>query len=1022
MKIGENCQADMNITKWSTQNKVTILVILLAIIVGGVFTYLSIPILEAPDIPTRRATITTVLPGASPQQIECLVTDKLENSILEMNEIKNVFSRSTDGVSTISVNVLERYNDLTSVWNKLEKKINGTRTIMPVGTSNPVINTYNEPFDIIIAAIGIEHTQFAIKNFADNIQKKLMTLEGIGNIDFFGIQDNNIVVEFSHGKLTEHGISPSIIADILSNTDPFHPEVNALWGSEKVKVGHSFRFTSLDQIKQLPFKLPDMSTAVKLQNITDIKHTSENPPGTLTRFNGHPAIIIAIDLTDGHTGTEQSSHIIKSLKAFSASFSDKIMFEIVVDQPKTVGREVNKLMSYFLYGLCLAIIAVLLLIGLRSGLLICLFVSSVILSCILFMPAINVALHKISIISIMISMGIATGNAITISENFLNRLNQRENRLKSASNVTSNLWKPLLISSLAASLCFLPIYIGESAAEIFYSSMFVIILLTILLSWLLSVTLVPVLCSFFLVPATPQPFSGQFFRAYRWFIVGVLRHKIPFILACIALIAVSLWGLKSIPQTYFPPNNGKIFLVDFFQPSGTDIFTTVHRASKLEKFLVSANEVASVTTFAGSRGPRWHSSLDMDMTGSHFARLIINTRSYNKAPQLITQTQTFLNENFPDAYYRVHMPENCPPVNAPIQLRLSGDTMEDIYRLRDAIIPVISNVPGVINITDDWGQWSKKIEIDVHEELIKKAGFTSQDIEFSLQTQISGLKTGYLLENDQMLPIILRSKNYIQKNLGNIKSLQLFSLKDDSTLPLSEFVKTKLTWQPSVINRIDQVRTMTINADIFARQTSDAMVEITEKINQLKTTGNWPTGCLLTYGGEIEKRYETKKSLSTGYFLTMGVILFLLVLLFGSIRHPLVIIFTMPALSIGVSSVLLITNNTFGFIAILGATGLLGIMMYNMMGLISQIEQERSEGQKIQNAVVISAQKQLHPMAITNITTMLCFALLLFQADALFHPMAIILIFGLPISTLFALPLCLALYAFLFEADFSKYK
>jgi len=661
--------------------------------------------------------------------------------------------------------------------------------------------------------------------------------------------------------------------------------------------------------------------------------------------------------------------------------------------------------------------------GLRTGLVAGLLVPMAMLMSIMLMPLFGIKLQSVSIASLIIALGMLVDNGIVTSENILVRLTQGQERFKACTDAIRELWLPLLTSSLTTIFAFLPILTAQSDVGEYCSSLFWVITLTLLSSWLLSLTFIPMLCYYLLKPKTKkQLYDNFFYRGYRAILLWSLEHRGVFVAAMVGLLVFSMWGFQFIPTIFFPPNEREMMLIDFWQPYGTDIRTTRDRVAKLEEFLLADTNVVSVGSFVGEGGPRWYLSLNIEQQNANYANVIVNTRKAGDVAELRQRTRRFLDENFPDARCTVKELENGPPVGAPIQIRVSGKDINTIYRLRDQIKAIVASVPNTLSIRDDWGEWAKKLIVDVNQEEAKLAGFTSQDIASSLQSQISGVEATQFREGKEIIPIELRSKEAFREDLGKIEGLTVYSYSYARRVPLLQVASTRLAWQPSVIQRRDKIRTMTIQSDVDGRFASEVLADIMPKVKALMASDTWPAGYKVEFAGEDKESNDAQASILVGLPLAMGLLIMCLIYQFNSFRRPLIIVLTIPPMMVGVTWGLMISSAPFGFMAFLGLISLMGVIVNNAIMMIDRMEIEKAAGQTPQNAIIVACQRRLRPILSTATTTIIGLLPLSLNGGEMWRPMANTIMFGLAFATVLTLALCPVLYSLFFRAPFEGYQ
>jgi multidrug efflux pump subunit AcrB len=699
-----------------------------------------------------------------------------------------------------------------------------------------------------------------------------------------------------------------------------------------------------------------------------------------------------------------------------------IEYNTFIYQPRYVTRAIDEFMGNLFQAFIFVVIVMLLFCGWRMGLIAGSLVPMAMLMCIALMPSFDIKLHSVSIASLIVALGMLVDNGIVTSEDMLVRLARGDDRLKAARDSVRQLWMPLLAASLTTICAFMTIALAQSDVAEFCLSLFQVVTITLLCSWLLAITLIPMLCYYFLKPKRArQSFQGRLYRLYRFLLFSSLRHRWAFLLLIVLLLWSALYCFRFVPSIFFPPNSREMLLVDFWQPYGTDIRTTQERLSRLETFLLEDTNVVSMGCFVGNGGPRWMLSLNVEEDNQNYAFAVVTTHSKDCVKDLMKRTRAYLAGHFPDCRYTVKELETGPAVGAPIQIRLSGKNIDTIYALRDRITQALKDVPGIVNIRDDWGEWTKKLKVEVNQEQAKLAGFTSQDVASSLKTQISGLEATDYREGKEVIPIEIRARNSFRNDLGKIESINIYSYAGGENVPLLQLARAHLDWQPSDIRRRNTIRTMTIKTDVLGRFASEVLADVRPAIDKLMAQDEWPGGYKVEYGGEDEDSEEAMNSIMDTLPFALGCLALVLIAQFNSIRRPVIIALTIPPMFIGIIYGLLLTGEPFGFMAFLGMISLMGIIVNNAIMMIDRIEIEKTIGQPPDHAVTVAAQKRVRPILMTAITTIVGLIPLSLQGGPMWRPMANTIIFGLAFSTVLTLLLCPVLYSMLFRISFSGY-
>ncbi|WP_320170615.1 efflux RND transporter permease subunit [Maridesulfovibrio sp.] len=1015
----------MNLARWCIENSRTSIALFLLIALGGVMTFMSIPKSEDPDFTIRTAVVITAFPGASPQRVEELVTDKLEEKIREIDVIKNVRSQSMTGISIIEVEFQDSQKDMNPIWQKLRNKVSDAQPTLPPEAMTPSINDeFGDVYGILVALTGDGFTYRELKDVADYTRDKLLQTPGVGKVERWGLQDERVFIDFSNSRMAAAGITPFALGQMIDHQNSIRPSGSAKVGPERISIEPTGEFKSVDDIADLSMRIEGMKSSVKLSDVTKVSRGFADPPGVLARYNGKPAIMLAISMADGNNIMEVGKLVSAKLDELSKDLYLGMDYNIVVYQPDYVDTAVSDFMLNLLESFVFVVVVILVFAGFKTGLIAGSLVPMAMLGCIGLMPFFDVGMQRISIASLIISLGILVDNGVVVSEAILVRLAAGEDRMKAVVGSVSELWMPLLAASLTTVFAFLPIPLADNTTGEYCFSLFIVVSLTLLCSWVLSMSMVPMLCYYILKPKKViQTFSSRMYRIYRSMLIACLKHRTVFLVIVLFGCAVAFWGFKFVPKMFFPPNERAQFTIDFWQPFGSDITTTAEEAGKLEQFLMSDEGVESVGTFVGHGGPRWYLPLNLEQRNDNLATFVVNTKSVPETDAVIERVRKELKGKFPDADFSLKKLMNGPPVGAPVQIRISGPDQKTLYMLRDKIAALLDKTPGVARVWDDWGQWTKKMEVDVDQDKARQAGLSSFDVAASLQSAMSGYQASTYREGDTNIPILLRSEESFRNRLDKLDSINIYSYQDGKSVPLSQIASSRLVWQPSDIRRRDQTRTMTVKADLldgyFAMQTLDA---VRPEINRMMKSHEWPVGYSVAYGGEFEKSQESQEAINANMPLAMGLLVLVLIFQFNSFRRPLIILLTLPPMMCGITPGMILTASPFGFMPMLGMISLLGIIVNNAIMLIDRIEILRGRGMILSDSIVLASLERARPIIMTATTTIIGMVPLSLQGGEMWRPMANCIMSGLMFATVLTLILCPVLYSIFFKQSFKGYE
>lgn len=1014
----------MNLAKWCIENNRTSLALFVIIALGGIMTFINIPKDEDPDFTIRTAVVITQFPGASPQRVEELVTDKLEEKIREMSELKVLRSQSMTGLSIIEAEYHDSIKEMGPVWQKLRNKVTDAQPSLPSEAKTPMVNDeFGDVFGILISLTGDGFSYRELKDAADDMRDNLLKVDGVGKVERWGVQDERIYVDFTNSRMASAGVSPFALAQIIDHQNTIQPSGSSQVGSERIVIEPTGEFKGVEDIYSLAIRPPGQKSSIRLADVTNITRGFADPPSTMARFNGKPGLMLAVSMADGGNITELGDRITKRLDELEKDMYHGLDAEIVVFQPDYVDTAINDFMLNLLESFAFVVIVILIFAGFRTGVIAGSLVPMAMLGCIGLMPFFDVGIQRISIASLIISLGILVDNGVVVSEAILVRLASGEERLKAVTGAVSELWMPLLAASLTTVFAFLPIPLAENATGEFCFSLFVVVSLALICSWGLSMSMVPMMCYYVLKPKIQiQTYASKMYRGYRAFLLFCLRNRTVFVATVIIACGVALWGFKFVPKMFFPPNERAQFTIDFWQPYGTDITATTERVKQLESFLMDDEDVVSVGVIVGHGGPRWYLPLNLEQKNDNLATFIVNTTTIDSVDRIIADARHEMENNFPNADFSLKKLMNGPPVGAPLQVRISGPDIKTLYALRDKVVSVVEQQAGITRVWDDWGQWTKKMLVEVDQDKAREAGLSSFDVAVSLQTSMSGLRASDYRDGDTIIPIVLRNDEGFRGRLNMIDSINVYSYDSGNSVPLSQVATTRLDWQPSDVRRRDQARTMTVKADVANGYFALSILnDIRPIINKLMDEKDWPIGYGIEYGGEFEKSVESQEAINANMPLAMGLLVLVLIFQFNSLRRPLIILLTLPPMMIGITAGMIATNAPFGFMPMLGMISLLGIIVNNSIMLIDRIEIQRKRGLSLADSIVLSTMERARPIIMTATTTIIGMIPLSLQGGEMWRPMANLIMSGLAFATVLTLVLCPVLYSLFFKQKFTDY-
>ncbi len=1029
----------MDITKIAIEKKRITGVALFLIFISGLMTFNNMPRAEDPGFIMRTAVVQTIFPGASPERVEQLVTDKLEKTIQEMPEIDFINSQSKPGLSLVFVNVKESYDEMRPIWDSLRRKVIRATPELPSGVSGPFVNDeFGDVFGTMITITGEGYTYAELKEIADDTRNELLLIEEVAKVEIAGAQEERVFVEFNNARLAELGISPGQLQQILETRNIIFPGGELFTPDEQIVLEPSGNFESVDELKRTVIKLPGMRELIYLGDIAQIRRGYVDPPTVKVTRMGEPVLVLAVSLREGGNVINLGEAIQEKVTRFRQVYPIGVEFEIIFFQPNFVAKKIDGFVSNLLQAVLIVIVVMLLFLGFRTGLVVASLIPMAIVMALMVMGFLNIGLDQMSLSALILALGLLVDNAIVMSESILVQMSGGKKPIKAAIDSAAELKIPLLTSSLTTAAAFLPIFLAESSTGEYTAPIFKVVTITLICSWVLALTMTPLLCVAFLKvkqKKEEESYQGRFYRLYRKGLLGGLRHPILFITGTVVVFFGVMQLAPYIPAIFFPANDKPVMYADLFLPVGTPLEKTEGMVKQIDSFIksemmaefdedgvVMKHGITDWASFIGSGPPRFYLSLIQEQQGSEYTYLLMNvTDRWRMESDFIPKLERFCHENFPDLSATIAPLLLGPPVQAPVQVRISGRDIDVVFKLADRVKAHLATIPGASNIGDDWGPRTKKLFVRINQPRAQRAGLTSQDIAISLQTILSGIRTTDYREGDEVIPVILRSVAADRKDLGKLESHNIFAQATGRAVPLKQVADVEVQFQPAKILRRDRLKNVTVEAYLLPGYNAIAIAnQMEEWLNE--ESKNWPIGYKYEHGGELETSGEANASIGAKVPIAFLIIVLLLVGQFDSLRRPAIILLTIPLGMIGVIIGLFITQQPLGFVAFLGVIALAGIVINNAIVLIDRIKIEIDEnGLEPASAVVEAAQRRLRPILLTTATTMGGLIPLWLGGGPLFEAMAVAIIFGLMFATLLTLGFVPVLYSLFFRVKFKEF-
>ncbi len=1014
----------MNITRLAITNNRTSFILLFVLLLSGISAYKDMPKEYDPGFILRTAQVITYFPGASPERVEQLITDKLEKEIQEMPELDFVASESRTGVSIISANIKESYKKMRPIWDKLRRKIDAVKDQLPADAQDPIVNDeFGDVFGIVIGLTAEGYTYKEIENVAEQTKDALLRLPEAAKVDIFGMQEERIFIEYNNAHLSELGLSPSQLRDQLTSRNIVIPGGSINIENEKIALEPTGNFESVDDISKTVIQIPGSDRVLHLSDIATVYRGYVDPPKTKVSYKGETALTIAVSMRDGGNNIVLGQQVNETLARLGAIYPIGVDFSLISFLPQEVVDKVDDFTSNLIQAIIVVTIVMLFSLGFRTGLIVASLIPASMIFGILIMSLFDIGIDQISLAALIIALGMLVDNGIVMSESIMVQMSAGKDPIDAAVDSATELKRPLLISSLTTAAAFLPIFLAESTTGEYTASLFKVVTITLMCSWILSMTIIPMLCVYFMkVKQQQQTYSSTFYNLYRTILSKLLIFRWTTLVATVAILFIALAGLQTVPKLFFPPSDRTYFKLNLELPTGNRIEATEKITKKVEDYikqqlLVNDERLEGVTswvTYVGSGGPRFLLTHSPKPSSSNYALMVINVTSAKIIDGIMKNLESYTFNNFPDLLVTARKIENGAPIPNPVEVRLSGDSSEELFVIVDQIKQQMSQINGLKAISDNWGLPIKKLQVKINQTRARRAGVSSKDIAISLQTGLTGLELTQYREGDNVIPILMRSTAADRQDIGKLEALAVYSQSSGGSVPLRQVADIEIVWEPANILRRDRLKTVTIGAQIDETITaSEAFVQLKPWLEKNKTT--WPFGYGYEFGGEAESSGKANQAIADKLPIAIFIIILLLVAQFNSIRKSVIVLTTIPLGLIGVSAGLIIGQSFIGFMTLLGIISLAGIVINNAIVLLERIKIELDNSDFTPTQAIMEAcQKRLRPILLTTATTVLGLVPLYLGGGEMWEPMALSIIGGLLFSTILTLGVVPVLYSLLF--------
>lgn len=1011
----------LNLAEWAIRHKQIVYFFIIAIITGGLWSYFHLGRSEDPDFTIRQAVVTAAWPGASAQQITQQVTDPLEKKLQDTKGLDYIKSFTHDGKTVIYVNLKDSVpkEEMQTRWHEIRNLVNDEWGSLPSGVMGPYINDrFDDVYGSIYAVTGDGFSYEEKRKYAENIRRRLTGVEDVQKVELLGVQKQEIYVEMDQNKLASFGMRPSDVFAMLQQQGAMMPAGMIHTDSRNVAIRVEGLLDTVESLKELPIHVGERS--FHLGDVASVTQMYADPETSLMYFNGKPAVGIAISMAPGGNNLVLGKNLEKEIEKEKSELPAGLDIEQVADQPSVVNDSIHEFTKSLLEAIVIVMAASFLSLGFWSGIVLALCIPVVVCASFIYMKWQGIDLHIVSLGTLIVSLGLLVDDAIIVIEMMQVKLEEGMDRLAAAQAAYKGCAKPMLAGTLITAAGFIPVGFAAGQTAEYVGAFFWVIASTLLLSWVASIFVSPVLGYRFIRVKAGEKKSAFADRAYRLFykaIAWCIRFKKTVIIGTAAIFAGTVALIPFVNQEFFPDSVRPEIILDVNLPSGASIKETKEVMAGIADNLYGDNRVSSFSTYVGDSAPRFILLFDPLAPEDSHGQMILVARDSKVRDSLRDDTLAFIAEQYPDARAHARLITTGPPAEYPIMLRLSGKNVEDTAKFAKEAAALVSQYPGMKNVSMDWPEETPVVRLKIDQDKVRKLGGDNYSISRDLYVKLSGYKVAESYQGNQLVPISFRLEGSNAARLADLSSLPVH-VGSGRYVPLGEIADISYENETSTIWRRDLHPTITIRGEAGGDKTADSVVNELYDRTLKDFREHLPDGYTLEKGGAIENSEKSVQYLAAP--VPIMIFLILMILMFELDKISLMVIagITGPLGLIGAILSLFLTRQPMGFVSIVGMLALSGMVVRNSIILLDQIRQHLADGKKPYDAVIESAALRFRPIMLSSVTDVLGFVPLI--PSPFWRPLAVSFIGGLLLATAIGLLVVPALYCWYYKVEGPK--
>ena len=1000
-----------NLTEVSLKNRTLVWYFIIVTAIGGIFFYFKLGRMEDPNFTINQMVVTAAWPGASADQMEQQVTDKLESKFRDIPGVKEITSNTRAGTSVVYVTLRDDVDRSTirDTWRDVRGFGNDVQSELPSGVYGPYYNDrFDDVFGSVYAITGDGYSMEELRQAAEKIRRQLATIDKVQKVKLLGVQTEKVYVEIESAKLAELGISPTVLANALKSQNEMTPSGMIETSTDNVYLRYSGIFDDENAVKNTPIQANGKT--FYLGDIATVERRYAEPGDTAMYYNGQPAVGIAVSMEDGGNIITLGNELKTAMTSIQSEMTAGLEIHQVSDQPKVVEESIDDFVSTLREAVIIVLAVSFLSLGLRTGMVVAGCIPLVLAAVFCGMYIFGIDLHKVSLGALIISLGLLVDDAIIAVEQMSVQLEKGHSRFDAACHAFRATAKPMLTGTLITCAGFIPVSFSKGMAAEFCSSLFPVIGMALVISWIVSVMIAPLFGYYLIKPAAKadegEMYQSRFYLAFRGLLNWFLEHRKIVLTTTAGLFVLSIAMMGMIKQEFFPPSIRPEIIIDMELPEGSSLKASGQAASRFAQFLdENSEEIENYTYYVGEGAPRFVLTVDPKLPTDNLSQFVIVAKDADNRDALTAKLRDYLAENIPEVKTNISVIQTGPPAPYPIMLLVSGYDKDKVRDIASQVADRVAQDPNNTDINMDWNEKSKVLHLEFDQAKLRALGLSPQAVAQTVYTEVSGASAAQLYSGDRTIDIQLRLADTDRQDLSQIKNLPVYSA--GGYVPLEQLAKISYEAEDSLIKRKNMQPTITVQANIKEGTANDATQKAYDAVKDIRD--ELPFGYKITVGGSLEDSEDSMKYLLIPIPAMIFIIMTLLMFQLRNGKDMILTLLTAPLGLIGVVAGMLLLNQAMGFVAILGVMALSGMIIRNSVILIDQIQKHIEAGETPRDAIVDSAVLRFRPIMLTAAAAIL--GMLPLMTSSFWGPMAVAIASGLLIATILTLLVLPVMYA-----------